>query len=145
MLRPISLKSQPLCEIATAVQKTISVSEIDYDPALVQAWLDDKLDRRAAWSELRAVARMMEACMGTDALARSRFPDGCHVDPLPLVRVREVVNGVTCIRDKRTGDITPVLPDDFDVRDRLVVNHTIDRASIGSAAMAFVLCFARLP
>ena len=122
-----------------AVSKTLLLADVVYDDDLADLWTRDKLERRSAWSELRAVSRMLEAALGPDALPRSHVPAECTVRPGMTYEKRCMINGYWVFTDTRDGTHTTVLGPDFDVRDRLVVNHCIDRGSIGAAGLGFAI------
>ena len=122
-----------------AVSKTLPLSDVIYDDDLADAWTHDKLERRSSWSELRAVTRMLEAALGPDVVSRSRVPTECTVRPGKLYEKRCMVNGYWVFVDTRDGSHAMGVGPDFDVRDRLCINHCIDRGSIGTGGLAFAI------
>ena len=72
-----------------AVSKTIPLASVMHDDDVAHAWVSDKLERQASWSELRAVLIMLEGALGVDVVRRCTVPGTCLVRPLASYEARE--------------------------------------------------------
>jgi hypothetical protein len=109
------------------------------DHEITEAWVADKVERRAAHATLKAVVGMIESVVGGGLLERCVLPDGVNIMKLKKHEERVTRDGAYHILDTNTKQTQPVLPVDFQVKGLPVVNHTIDRCGIGAAAMHFAM------
>lgn len=109
------------------------------DHEITEAWVADKVERRAAHATLKAVVGMIESVVGGGLLERCVLPDGVNIMKLKKHEERVTRDGAYHILDTNTNQTQPVLPADFQVKGLPVVNHTIDRCGIGAAAMHFAM------
>jgi hypothetical protein len=97
-----------------------------------------KLERRASWLELRAVARML-AQVNPQWLERSRLPEVLSgVKPLasPMTYV-DLPQGF-CTQSPG-GEPLQIIPEDWDPDEVMVVGHCIDRGSTGASGVAMIV------
>ena len=97
-----------------------------------------KLERRASWLEMRAVARMLSG-VRSDWLAKSTLPtELIGVRPLePSHRFVDMPTGLHF--QPRRGDPQQVIPAAFDPSQVLVLGHCIDRGSTGCSAISCIV------
>ena len=106
-----------------AVAKTVSAQEMLDDVELSSLYANLKLERRASWLELRAVARML-AQVNPQWLERSRLPEVLSgVKPLasPMTYV-DLPQGF-CTQSPG-GEPLQIIPEDWDPDEVMVVGHS---------------------
>ena len=108
------------------------------DVAVSKLWLSSNMTRKAAWASNNVIIDMLSDLVGPDPIGRSTIPSSCCTRPIAGNEFRDVRDGDGAyVVHSCTGEETPVLPTAFDVRELLVVNHLIDRCSIGGTGIWF--------
>ena len=108
------------------------------DVALTREYIQDKMTRKATHCLMRAVVMQME-WLFSKPISRGFLGEDVRVHALTdrdQKRVR-LSNGTLCLVNERTGEVVPIFPLAFDLRELLLVNHTVGRGSTGSALMTF--------
>ena len=121
-----------------AVAKTVSESSHAMPGSRQDGLANLKLERRASWLELRAVARML-AQVNPQWLEKSRLPEVLSgVKPLasPMTYVDPPPGLCT---QSPGGEPLQIIPEDWDPDEVMVVGHCIDRGSTGASGVAMIV------
>jgi hypothetical protein len=118
----------------------VEIAEILKDRQLTEWFVQDKLCREAAFNMIHALVTQLEEVFSSP-ISRGILPATVRVGTIAdtkLLRVR-LTSGKSVIVDLVTHAVTPIFPPDFEPRSLFVSNHTIDRGSVGAAAMNFMV------
>ena len=108
------------------------------DQDVSDAWVQDRVERKAAHQTLQAVVTMLEAVAGPNLLARSRLPPVLHVMRLQRGQARRRGPHGFVI-DSADATVDVVAPQ-WKAEELLIVHYNIDRCGIGGSAVAFSQC-----
>ena len=117
----------------------VPIDTIIRDRELSNLWVNDRLEREAAWSLMRAVVSAMEQAVD-NPISRSRLPDTVHVRRIQDRAISRVVteDGEVLLYDPRDDSLARVFPLNWSVFDLLLGNHTLDRGSVGASGANFM-------
>ena len=121
---------------AQDVAPCLSVPALSHDLELSQLWVEDRLQRKASWSELRSVVFMLSQVLGDSIMTDSALPETATVRPLHSFEVREQTGEGWFLVDTRPGGLrVPIFKKSFCFHTLRVVAQVMDRGPIGSAGM----------
>ena len=109
------------------------------DCRVAQAWADDKLVRQASHALLRTWVAQLEQVV-PQPVSRCLLPPEVLVGALQDtdLNIVNVDDGTPYIVNRRTHEVVPVFPSTFTAtEDIMVINHVLDRGSVGLCAMNF--------
>ena len=106
------------------------------DLEVAENFVLDRIERKSAHAVLRGVCAQLDGVLGPNVAKRSMVPASCRIDPVQSHQERVTADdGVALVLDKKTDVGSLVLPDTFLWRHVLSTVHTLDRGSIGRAAV----------
>ena len=98
-----------------------------------------RLERKASWLELRAMARIFHDIM-PGWLSRCRVPPALHAIKHGKTLEFKVGDDGRLLCTAIGSDAwQPVIPDDFDPSSVLVITSLLDRCSVGTAGMSLLV------
>ena len=110
------------------------------DQAVAALYIEDKLSRQASHGLGRSLVTQLEGLF-PDPLKRGKLDAdvlvAAHTSPHMQTMVNDEKEIIVC--NTQTGEAYPVFPPHFDMSKHLVINHTIDRGSIGGALLHFMI------
>ena len=120
--------------------------EICHRDALVaKLFVDQKMERSAAWGMLRATVSQIEGLGVNNVLSRSRVPDDVVVRPITQLEERRVdADGFDVLYDTVTHTVTDIIPLTFCIDDLLILSFVVDRHSTNVSGFSFGAGGARL-
>ena len=109
------------------------------EQAVADAWVADRIERRAAWCTMRTIVAMMETSIGPGLLARSALP--LNLRCIMRLAPNEIREETATGWQVRGGAHPPmaVIPDNWNAKSVLFVNHTVDRCAVGGAGLAHAM------
>ena len=127
-----------------AISKIIPLQLLWRDQDVSESFIHDRLERKAAHGVLRGLVAQMDGLLGPHTLHRSRLPATVRLDGFGTHETLVFPPAGPHVFNRETGASTPVIPCDFRLQDRLTVCHTLDRGSVGRAAVWYGATAAKL-
>ena len=124
--------------------KTLPTSVLLRDGEVSDAFVREKLERRAAYNTIRTICGMTEAAVGGGLMNRCKLPP--EMDGVMRLELGcKLVRGLAGMEvHDASGTVTPVIPSSFSSTRLCIINNTIDRCGIGAAGMACCLSHLRM-
>ena len=117
--------------------KLVPFDVILADRDLSYLYVNGQLERQAAHGNLRSLATALEHLLRV-GIRESILPDDVLVRRLLMGEQRvRLHSGIMVIVNTRTEQVRPLFPLGWSCQSMLTINHTIDRGSVGAAAMNF--------
>ena len=112
------------------VSKSVPMSEVHRDMCVSELYINDKVERRASWSLLRAVIAQQQALRGPNVLEQSFLPTKFRVLPVQRGQRRVFLDcGDEILVTEPGGKLLRILPKKIDLGGLVMTHHVVDRHS----------------